>query len=176
MPSNGCRTWVLSPPRIHGRRRPVPKTLRLANPEAQATPHVLCTPSCTPFLLALRLLGGRHRERRSCHRMALRAPNAQQQRTAQKALLTGVKWLPLTLDGTLWHWLARKKMNRPRWDSNPRITDLQSVPLVHLGTRPRFIGCCRVAGRARTRRVDSTLSFHCQASTNTKANPRWLRG
>ena len=25
---------------------------------------------------------------------------------------------------------------RPRWDSNPRITDLQSVPLVHLGTRP----------------------------------------
>src|SRR5690348_4683342 len=26
---------------------------------------------------------------------------------------------------------------RPRWDSNPRITDLQSVPLVHLGTRPR---------------------------------------
>lgn len=27
---------------------------------------------------------------------------------------------------------------RPRWDSNPRITDLQSVPLVHLGTRPRF--------------------------------------
>ena len=25
---------------------------------------------------------------------------------------------------------------RPRWDSNPRITDLQSVPLDHLGTRP----------------------------------------
>ena len=25
---------------------------------------------------------------------------------------------------------------RPRWDSNPRMTDLQSVPLVHLGTRP----------------------------------------
>src|SRR4051794_6092744 len=27
---------------------------------------------------------------------------------------------------------------RPRWDSNPRITDLQSVPLDHLGTRPSF--------------------------------------
>ena len=27
---------------------------------------------------------------------------------------------------------------RPRSDSNRRITDLQSVPLVHLGTRPRF--------------------------------------
>ena len=25
---------------------------------------------------------------------------------------------------------------RPRWDLNPRITDLQSVPLGHLGTRP----------------------------------------
>ncbi len=25
---------------------------------------------------------------------------------------------------------------RPEWDSNPRITDLQSVPLVHLGIRP----------------------------------------
>ena len=29
---------------------------------------------------------------------------------------------------------------RPRWDSNPRITDLQSVPLVHLGTRPKRTG------------------------------------
>ncbi len=26
---------------------------------------------------------------------------------------------------------------RRRWDSNPRITDLQSVPLVHLGTPPQ---------------------------------------
>ena len=29
------------------------------------------------------------------------------------------------------------QVERPRWDSNPRITDLQSVPLVHLGTRPK---------------------------------------
>ena len=29
-----------------------------------------------------------------------------------------------------------REKKRPRWDSNPRITDLQSVPLVHLGTRP----------------------------------------
>ena len=28
--------------------------------------------------------------------------------------------------------------DRPEWDSNPRITDLQSVPLVHLGIRPRL--------------------------------------
>ena len=28
--------------------------------------------------------------------------------------------------------------DRPRRDSNPRITDLQSVPLVRLGTRPRW--------------------------------------
>ena len=28
---------------------------------------------------------------------------------------------------------------RPRSDSNRRITDLQSVPLVHLGTRPRHL-------------------------------------
>jgi hypothetical protein len=33
---------------------------------------------------------------------------------------------------------------RPRSDSNRRITDLQSVPLVHLGTRPRF--CNDIAG------------------------------
>ena len=29
-----------------------------------------------------------------------------------------------------------KKAKRPRSDSNRRITDLQSVPLIHLGTRP----------------------------------------
>ena len=29
---------------------------------------------------------------------------------------------------------------RRRWDSNPRITDLQSVPLVHLGTPPGDFG------------------------------------
>ena len=32
--------------------------------------------------------------------------------------------------------IAGGKRVRPRWDSDPRITDLQSVPLVHLGTRP----------------------------------------
>jgi integrase len=31
-----------------------------------------------------------------------------------------------------------RNIERPRSDSNRRITDLQSVPLVHLGTRPRF--------------------------------------
>ena len=36
--------------------------------------------------------------------------------------------------------------HRPRWDSNPRITDLQSVPLVHLGTRPKS-GRIRTGGR-----------------------------
>ena len=35
--------------------------------------------------------------------------------------------------GTLFGWKGRR-----RWDSNPRITDLQSVPLVHLGTPPRM--------------------------------------
>ena len=43
---------------------------------------------------------------------------------------------------------------RPRWDSNPRITDLQSVPLGHLGTRPR--GC--YVGVERSPRQ---LEFHC---------------
>ena len=32
-----------------------------------------------------------------------------------------------------------KRRTRPRWDSNPRMTDLQSVPKVHLGTRPEMI-------------------------------------
>src|SRR5688572_2435720 len=31
---------------------------------------------------------------------------------------------------------TRNEGVRPEWDSNPRITDLQSVPLVHLGIRP----------------------------------------
>src|SRR4051812_23087313 len=32
--------------------------------------------------------------------------------------------------------VVMKEGKRPEWDSNPRITDLQSVPLVHLGIRP----------------------------------------
>lgn len=31
---------------------------------------------------------------------------------------------------------AGRALERSRWDLNPRITDLQSVPLGHLGTRP----------------------------------------
>jgi hypothetical protein len=34
------------------------------------------------------------------------------------------------------HGFTEGKIERPRSDSNRRITDLQSVPLVHLGTRP----------------------------------------
>src|SRR5688572_9147669 len=45
--------------------------------------------------------------------------------------------------------------NRPRPDSNRRITDLQSVPLVHLGTRPPFFNS---SGARAGRQVSSRLS------------------
>lgn len=39
----------------------------------------------------------------------------------------------------------KRGRKRPRWDSNPRIMDLQSIPLDHLGTRPEWsdIFACR---------------------------------
>lgn len=40
---------------------------------------------------------------------------------------------------------------RARWDSNPRMTDLQSVPLDHLGTRPSVApGCPGPRGKGGT--------------------------
>ena len=40
-------------------------------------------------------------------------------------------------------WVGIKQ--RRRWDSNPRITDLQSVALNHLATPPGYVSYCKIS-------------------------------
>ena len=67
----------------------------------------------------------------------------------------------------------RSSRQRPRWDSNPRITDLQSVPLVHLGTRPRT-GRIRPGGRIRNVFRGFGRSGGHPCSPSPAALGRWL--
>jgi len=80
------------------------------------------------------------------------------------------------------------RTDRRRWDSNPRITDLQSVPLVHLGTPPRYVLTHQHAvsiGRIgqkrrcvlRSRYADDTRPDPCLAGPDGPADgsPRWNR-
>src|SRR5262245_47899923 len=61
--------------------------------------------------------------------------------------------------------------DRPRPDSNRRITDLQSVPLVHLGTRPRFSDNIAVNGSEQVSgRQSSSDSRNC--STDNSMQPQ----
>ena len=47
--------------------------------------------------------------------------------------------------------------DRPGWDSNPRIPDLQSGPLVHLGTRPGIPDIITASNRNQVRRWSGRL-------------------
>src|SRR5262245_49239369 len=58
---------------------------------------------------------------------------------------------------------GRIDLDRPEWDSNPRITDLQSVPLVRLGIRPRFLNSIATFGR---HQVELCRAAHRSAIAN----------
>ena len=60
---------------------------------------------------------------------------------------------------------------RPRWDLNPRITDLQSVPLGHLGTRPRPYPCTERLWRQRNEHFNLQIFWNHFRSGDFFASP-----
>ncbi len=60
---------------------------------------------------------------------------------------------------------------RPRWDLNPRITDLQSVPLGHLGTRPRPYPCTERLWRQRNEHFNFQIFWNHFRSGDFFASP-----